>query len=369
MAGHICVGHCEKDKFAIKAYNAIYEPKESEWFAQDITTIDPREIPHADIWCFGFPCQDISVAKGGGQMGLSGERSGLFFAVTNLIREIPQEDRPPFLFIENVKNLLSVNQGWDFFSILIEMDEIGYDVQWQVLNSADYIPQNRERIFLIGCLRGRGGRKIFPIPIQERTTAIKHIQQIGNLITSQTRKNPQAGRIYDPSGIAPTLSTMQGGYQVPLTFIDLNPQPKTTAIARCLQARYYKGYSSHYGAGSGVLIGSPRSAVPIYRPDKQHVRANGRRMKNDGEDMFTLTATDHHGIYDGYRIRKLTPKECWRLQGFPDWAFDKAKAAGLSDTQLYKQAGNAVTVDVIYEIAKRFNDPLAEAEDDQIEQA
>lgn len=351
MAGHECVGHCEIDKFANIAYAAVHEPKEDEWFAADITTVRAANLPNADVWCFGFPCQDISIA--GHQRGLSGKRSGLFYAVTGLIRDLPQEDRPSILFAENVKNLLSVNRGYDFLAILAELDEIGYDVEWQVINSADYVPQNRERIYLIGHLRGRGTRQVFPI---QRANCEVSIKQIGNCMPTKTRSNPNQGRVYDPTGIAPTLNKMDGGGREPMVFIDLNPNPKTTKTARCIQARYNKGITKRYGAGSGVLVdvSDRKITVPVSRPGAIPRNKKSRRFKDDGDDMFTLITEKPHGIYDGYRIRKLTPRECWRLQGMPDWAFDRAQAAGLSDTQLYKQAGNSVTVDVIYGIAKRL---------------
>jgi DNA (cytosine-5)-methyltransferase 1 len=148
LAGHICLGHCELDKFANKSYKEMHNPREDEWFERDIRKIECKEIPKADCWCFGFPCQDISVA--GKQQGFKGERSSLFFAVTKLVRNTEKEDRPRYLFIENVKNFLSVNGGWDFLQALIELDEIGYDAEWRILNSKDFgVPQNRERLFLI----------------------------------------------------------------------------------------------------------------------------------------------------------------------------------------------------------------------------
>ena len=162
MAGHECVGHCEIDKFANKSYIAMHEPKESEWFAEDITKVRADELPGADIWCFGFPCQDISIA--GKQKGFGGHRSSLFFAVTRIIRELEEEDKPSILFIENVKNLLSVNRGYDFLKLLIELDEIGYDAEWQVLNSKHFgVPQNRERVFIVGHKRGIAKNNVFPI--------------------------------------------------------------------------------------------------------------------------------------------------------------------------------------------------------------
>lgn len=373
-AGHKCVGHCEIDKYANIAYAAIHQPEESEWFATDITAVRARDLPAADVWCFGFPCQDISVA--GRQQGLSGRRSGLFYAVTELIRGLEEKDRPKLLFIENVKNLLSVNRGYDFLAILAELAEIGYDAEWQVINSADYVPQNRERVYLIGHLRGRGTRQVLPLPGADGQIGIK---QLGNCMPTKTRSNPNQGRVYDPSGLAPTLNKMDGGGREPLiiddqgrknktlkptaicpalraqthgnqplVFIDLCPNPKKTSVARTITARYNKGFSERHGELSGVV-------VPVITPGHLVKRQNGPRFRLDGADMYTLTSQGGpHGIYDGCRIRKLTPRECWRLQGFPDWSFDRAQAAGLSDTQLYKQAGNSVTVDVICEIAKRL---------------
>ena len=128
-AGHKCIGYCEYDRFARASYEAMYDT-EGEWKADDVTKLKSEDVPYADIWCFGFPCQDISVA--GKQLGFNGHRSSLFFAVTKLIRDTKEEDRPQYLFIENVKNLLSVNRGFDFAKLLVELDEVGYDAEWQV---------------------------------------------------------------------------------------------------------------------------------------------------------------------------------------------------------------------------------------------
>jgi len=305
-AGHKCLGYVEIDKFARKSYEAIHDT-EGEWTWDDVSTINYRELPGAGAWCFGFPCQDISVANENGK-GFKGNRSSLYFAVTKRLRQIKEwnpERMPSYLLIENVKNFLSVNGGWDFLFAQIELDEIGYDCEWQVLNSKDFgVPQNRERVFIIGHLRGRDTRKIFPLTGEMPN----HLKCVGRL---DVKGDDIIRRVYDPTGISPTLTTMQGG----------NRQPKIIQ--------------------------------PVLTPDRVNKRQNGRRMKDDGEPMFTLTTQDRHGIYDGDRIRKLTPRETWRLQGFPDSAFDKASQVN-SDSQLYKQAGNSVTVNVIEAIAKRL---------------
>ncbi|CDW17254.1 DNA methyltransferase [Clostridium phage phiCDHM19] len=336
-AGHKCLGHCEYDKFANLSYNAMHKPKEDEWFERDIREIRTENIPRADVWCFGFPCQDISVA--GKQFGFRGERSSLFFTVTKLIRELKEEDRPKYLLIENVKNLLSVNGGFDFLKVLVELDEIGYDAEWQVLNSKNFgVPQNRERIFIVGHFRGRSTRKVFPIERKSR----KNLEQLNNPTHS-------TNRIYDAVGIARCIRSQAGGggAKTGLYFIDLNKNSKVTINARCLKAKYNAGVTNRNCDNSGVLVNA------VLTPDRVNKRQNGRRIKESGELMFTLTAQDKHGILKNGDIRRLTPKECFRLQGFPDKYYERA-ASVCSDSQLYKQAGNAVTANVVYEIAKRM---------------
>jgi DNA (cytosine-5)-methyltransferase 1 len=450
LAGHECVGFCEFDKFATASYTSMHlltleqrerlnkmplkqrqkeilkeEYRNGEWYANDIRRVYAGDIPRADCWCFGFPCQDISVA--GKQLGFQGNRSSLFFRVMYLIGQLEEENRPTYLFVENVKNLLSVNGGWDFARLLIEMEQRGYDAEWQVLNSKDFgVPQNRERCFIIGHLRGRSTAKIFPV---ERTDGENSIQIIGH--KDGYRKNTQ---VFAPDGITETLDTGQGGgrgHHVALPcFIDLcNSGTETTSVARCLQARYQKGCGTYKAQNSGI-------AIPVLTPDRAEKRQNGRRFKEDGEPMFTLTGQGRHGVaiepigvidpqgrkvveatkqgysecrvgidsvnlsvpgsktrrgrvgrdianildtscnqgifvqvseeltvyavwYEKYQcyiaIRRLTPKECFRLQGWTDDYFKKAEFVN-SDSQLYKQAGNGVTVNVIRAIAEKLGE-------------
>lgn len=131
-AGHKCIGYCEYDKFARASYEAMYDT-EGEWKAHDVTKLKAEDVPYADIWCFGFPCQDISVA--GKQRGLVGKRSGIYYNIIDLLKGKEESAKPAYLLVENVKNLLSINAGFDFASVLSEMDEAGYDCRWQVLNS------------------------------------------------------------------------------------------------------------------------------------------------------------------------------------------------------------------------------------------
>lgn len=322
QAGHKCVGWIEWDKFARQSYQAMYNT-EGEFNGEDIQQVQGEELPNADVWCFGFPCQDVSVA--GKQAGIrKGTRSGLFFEVIRLLEEriANKQALPKTLFIENVKNLLSIDGGWGFARMQALLDKVGYDVEWSVINSAEVVPQNRERIYIVGHLRGQSTRKVFPIIRQSGTTnqkqSVKIVHQVGNISkTDSFGGNPQVGRVYATDGLSPTLNTMQGGGR----------EPK-------------------------ILV------KPCLTPDRINKRQHGRRFKNDGEPSFTLTGQDRHGVLlekgNQVAIRKLTPLECWRLQGFTDEQFYKAKNAGVSNSQLYKQSGNAATVPVVYQIARRL---------------
>lgn len=356
--GHKCVGFIEWDKYARMSYQAMYDTK-GEFTANDIQQVKGAELPAADIWTFGSPCQDISVA--GKQKGIiEGKQSSMFFEVIRLLKERIEnkETLPSYLIMENVKALLSSNGGWDFARVILEMDQVGYDAEWAVLNSSDVVAQNRERVYIVGHLRKAGTRPVFPITRQSKafTTAAKikklgslgikehqsnlvydtkgiaptltateykrpqkiAIKQVGNLVkTNSFSGNPQRGRVYDIKGVAPTLNTMQGGGR----------EPKF--LAR-----------------------------PCLTPDRVNKRQKGRRFKDENEPEFTLTAQDRHGVLldngQTLAIRKLTPLECWRLQGFSDEQFHKAKNAGVSNSQLYKQAGNAVTTKVVEQIGRKL---------------
>jgi len=363
MAGHKCMGHCEWDKYANVSYAAIHNIEEGEWFGKDIRDTRANELPRADVWCFGFPCQDISIA--GKQLGFNGNRSSLFFTVTRLIRDTKEEDRPKYLFIENVKNLLSINGGVDFLKLLIELDEIGYDAEWQVLNSKDFgVPQNRERVFIIGHLRGRSRQEVFPIG-EKNSSVIKE-----RLKFNPNRHSSLMNSILDAGGITPALDCMQGGNRQPKVLINIDKgKIKAREDFTCLDANYYKGLDNH-AARTGVMvkeatkqgyaIATEGDSINLEQPNSKTRRGRvGKGIAN------TLTCSCNQGTLDGYRIRKLTPKECFRLQGWNDEDFEKAKKA-LNDTfykgrddsasQLYKQAGNGVTVNVIYEIAKRLEE-------------
>lgn len=284
-AGHKCVGYCEIDKYARSSYHAIHNT-EGEIDFKDITEVTDEQFRElrgkVDVICGGFPCQAFSVA--GKQLGFEDARGTLFFEIARAAKEI----KPRYIFLENVRNLLSHDKGKTFERMLKILDELGYDVEWQVLNSKNFgVPQNRERVFIVGHLRGERTSRIFPI----------------------TRG---AARVSNGSSI-----------------------DKVYKVREAVK----KGYSLA-GIGDSINFSHPNSKT-----------RRGRVGKNIAN---TLLTSDEQGVVlSDYKIRKLTPRECWRLQGFPDWAFDKAQEVN-SNSQLYKQAGNSVTVNVIEEIAKRF---------------
>ncbi len=289
--------------------------------------------------------------------------------------------------MENVKGLLSHDKGRTFGTIIQALDELGYVVEWQLFNSKFWgVPQNRERVYILVTRQDVfNGSKLFDLGKQQKKVTSRlvdvleeHVEETYYLSNDKTKNltlnTDFSGRlnhydyravdsIHSPKKVVPTLNTMQGGDR------------------------------------------QPKIAIPVLTSDRVNKRQNGRRFKDDGEEMFTLTAQDKHGVLvreatkQGYtiakqgdsvnvaypksktrrgrvgkqvaqtlqagdvnqgvvtkdiRIRKLTPLECWRLQGFTDEQFQKAKDSGMSNSQLYKQAGNAVTVNVVDAIVSKL---------------
>ena len=321
-AGHECVGFCEIDKFARKSYKAIHDTK-GEIELHDITAVSDdtvRGIGRVDVICGGFPCQAFSIA--GKRQGFEDTRGTLFFEIARFASIL----RPRLLFLENVKGLLNHDRGNTFETILSALDELGYDVEWQVLNSKNFgVPQNRERVFIIGHLRGKRTRGVFPFGGNSEEINGNNIIQIND--SKKIRKQlkyENIWRVIDTKGIAPTLGTMQGG----------NREPKIKVREATAQ-----GYAKAE-IGDSVNLAHPNSKTRRGRVGK-------------GQANTLLTGESQGVVTPDFRIRKLTPRECWRLQGFPDWAFDRAKEVN-SNSQLYKQAGNSVTVNVIEAIAREL---------------
>ena len=344
--GFQCVGHCEIDKYADTSYRAIHDIGEEERYYPDARTIDPSDLPHFDLLCGGFPCQSFSMA--GHRRGFDDARGTLFFEVARLA----QARRPPYLLLENVPGLLSHDKGKTFCTILTALDDLGYHVEWSVLNSKHFgVPQSRRRVFLIGYLDPRCAGKILPVFGHDGKALI---QLIGG---------PQGSRVYDPSGVACTQTAGAGGMggKTGLYLIDLcKGKPEQTEVARCITARYGQTtLSTHQRERSGVLLIKEdtkcgyKEAAPGDTVNLGFLSCV-RRGRVGKDIAFTLESSSTQGIVErGGRIRRLMPRECLRLQGFEDEQIDKILAI-TSDAQAYKQAGNSVTVNVIEAIGHRI---------------
>ena len=346
--GFTCTGHCEIDKFADKSYRALFDT-EGEWFCSDIKKADPNEIPEFDLLCAGFPCQPFSIA--GNLGGFSDPRGSLFFEIARLA----QARKPAYLLLENVPNLLSHDGGRTFASILHALDRLGYGLEWQVLNSSDFgVPQSRKRLYLIGYLDERCRGKVFPFTETAGTSPV------------QIRRGSQGKRVYSTEGVSCTLTSGAGGFG-----------GKTGLYAQGLPIRSNTkaGYKTAY-PGDSVRLSYPTT-------DKKRGRVGHQiaHTLTTSADQGVLCCVDLNenpeftgysrcittnqssgihthrreisGVWDGMRIRRLTPRECLRLQGWTDDRIDLILPIQ-SDAQLYKQAGNGVTVNVVEAIGKRL---------------
>lgn len=305
QAGMECVGFCELDKFAHRAFKLLHDQNERMWSAYDVRSVTDddlrlleRKRGRIDLIAGGFPCQAFSIA--GKRKGFADATRGtLFFEIVRFASIL----RPKYLLLENVTGILNHDGGRTFETIIRTLDELGYVGEWNVLNSSSYVPQNRERVFIVASLRGTSGGKVFPFG-SENT---KSVTVVGRL---DIKGDDYIKRVYDSNGISPCLPTMQGGSQEPKVLVTKKGNElKQIQRFTCLDANYGKGLDNHQA---------------------------------------------RTGVVDSGRVRKLTPLECFRLQSFPDEWYYKLKSAGISDSQLYKMAGNAVTSRVAYEIGKRI---------------
>jgi DNA (cytosine-5)-methyltransferase 1 len=401
--GHELVGACEIDGHARRVYAKRF-PGVPIW--ENATKIKPEELPDFDGLAAGFPCQTFSVA--GKRLGFEESRGTLFYEIAR----IAKQKRPRFLLLENVKGLLSHDGGKTLAEILATLDELGYDAEWEVLNSKRWVPQNRERIFIIGYPRGTAPPKVFPVGLadQEAPVESKRTKVIGG--------NSQSSYVYDQEGVSPALSAGTHGYAMGnIAVVKDHDKLRELEgnIANCIDSNYWKGRDNHgqrtlvqlnetphdtgriydtdglartLRANSGGM-GSKTGLYAVMNPGYENKEQNGRRIKDEGDEMFTLTAQDRHGVAivadrsrnqaklgrnlespksisnsltsatkdnlvsKDTKVRRLTPLECERLQGFPDnWT------EGLSDTQRYKCCGNAVTVPVVEFIIKRLDERI-----------
>lgn len=344
-------------------------------------------LPDVDVICGGFPCQSFSIA--GKRRGFDDIRGTLFFEIAR----IAAVKKPALLFLENVPGLLSHDKGRIFATILSTLDNIGYDVWWQVCNSANFgVPQSRNRLYIIGYNRkkcegeilpfnqtnpktiirrlpGSEGRRVYsnealgitltassntglyiiPIPVKSKTKSGYQLAFPNDSIDiAYIELNSRRGRV--GAEIAHTLMT---GSTQAYYFIDMNSNPKLTELARCITARQDSGINHRKGEHSGIMVIVKELTADevLQLGDKSDYWT----FENPNDDTITaLIIFDNEGnFFIGY-IRRLTPRECWRLQGFTDEQFDKVISAGISDTQLYKMAGNAVSVPVISAFGKQI---------------
>ena len=382
---HEIVGISEIDKYAIKSYEAMYGETRNYG---DISKIE--RLDYADLWTYGFPCQDISLA--GDMKGIvRGEtRSGLLHEVERLLEVAKEENTlPEFLIMENVKNLVSKKFIGDFQRWIDKLSDLGYTTEWKTLIASDYgIPQRRERVFAVSVRKDRGGYS-FPEPMllekkfrdlleeeveekyflrkemfeyferhsreckekglgfrfqpvardvceiaktittregtrgYENFIQEKTCNQVGRLVGDKWKNRENISRVYDSNSLCPTITAGGGGHHEIKIIV-----PEATK----------KGYAI---AEKGDSI------------DIAYINQNKRRARVDKERAHTITTSPQIGTLTDHGVRKLTPRECWRLMGFTDSDFDKARAV-CSDTQLYKQAGNSIVVQVLEGILKKL---------------
>ena len=310
-------------------------------------------MPDFDCLVGGFPCQAFSVA--GKRKGFEDTRGTLFFDLARIL----QAKRPRLFIFENVKGLLSHDGGRTVRVIISTITELGYDVQWQVLNSKNFgVPQNRERIIFVGNLRGTPRPKVFPIGLNETKTSGK----IKRIVDGY-----QSTSIYSPDGVSVTLASEAGGLGAKTGLYAVETTGRIKQIIGGSQGyRVYdpNGISTTLASeAGGVGAKTGLYAVPVLTPDRLNKRQNGRRFKEPEDPSFTLTAQDRQGVAlcsatDVITIRRLTPTECERLQGFPDgWTqrglFGK-EGRMISDSRRYKALGNAVTTNVIEAVLRKI---------------
>ena len=380
---HEVVDYVEIDKYAVKSYNAIHN---SNFEPQDITQWD-KDI-EVDLIMHGSPCQDFSLAgkQAGGDEG-AGTRSSLMYETIRIVSKL----KPKYVIWENVKNLLSVKHRHNFDAYLEIMENLGYENHYQVLNAKDYgIPQNRERVFTISILKEsivyddynsnirkdqgtigtlttncgssiiRNGWKIieceqnFTFPLkQELTLRLKDMSENEvdekyylseykiNSISHWKAYQKPFEKVQGKNSIVPTLTARGAGeeHSGMITYSD-SLDNTTNLQDKCLNIKEAtkKGYKEAYD-GDSVNLEQPNSKT--------------RRGRVGNQVAQTLTTSCNQGVVNNYRIRKLTPKECWRLMGFDDEDFEKASQVN-SNAQLYKQAGNSIVVQVLEAIFREL---------------
>jgi DNA (cytosine-5)-methyltransferase 1 len=348
---HEQVFACEIDKYARKSFEAIHGNPHT--FYKDITKRDHSEIPQLDLYVAGFPCQAFSMA--GKRKGFDDVRGTLFFNVAEFIKI----NQPKCFILENVKGLLSHDSGKTFQTIISLLtdnggtangqifipyfeDGLGYHVYYKVLNTKDYgIPQNRERIFIIGFKEFRQFSFPKPFPLELRLKDMlqdnpdyKYFLSDKQLHSIKNSKHEHSARIHDIDGFSPTIMAKSGGGHEP--YIEMPIDDKYFLSDKMVES-FTNHKERHKEKGTGFQ----------WQPKEGDDIANALRAN------AALCPTDNSLKTDQYKIRRLTPLECFRLQGFPDDAFFRAEKVN-SDTQLYKQAGNSITTCVMVQLFKKI---------------
>ena len=331
--GFQCVGFCECDKYAQQSYRALFECEE-EWYSSDARTIDPAELPEFDLLCGGFPCQAFSIA--GARKGFGDSRGTLFFELSRMAAA----RKPRYLLFENVPGLLNHDHGRTFAAILDALGGLGYHVEWQVLNSKDFgVPQSRRRVYIVGYLDERCRGKILPFTTANETPL------------TCIHDGPQGSRVYDPSGVSCTLTSGAGGvggktglYQVGFPVKEATRKgykmayPGDSIDLAYSQMNTRRGRVGHKIAHTlttdvtqGTLIESPQFVDMNEDPEITEIARCLTAKQNGGIRKHKREAS---GVLIGGRIRRLTPRECLRLQGWTDDRIDKILAIQ-SDSQVY----------------------------------
>ena len=292
----------------------IYNKNFGEYPHGDITKINASDVPNHDILVGGFPCQNVSIA--GKREGLCGKKSGLFFDIVRIVRE----KQPEYILLENVAGILSSNCGWDFARILIELEDVGYECEWEVRNTKAYLPQNRERVFLVGHLTGseRSRSKIFPIG--------------------------EGGQLPDKK--EPTVYCIDANY-----YKGVARQARTTVLCDSGQGRKNQPLDETIAplrANTGASHNNIVCHSTLPRSSKSGKGGTGRLSRTDGA-TYCLDAANNIAVEMYGKVRRLTPNECELLQGFP-----RGWTAGVADTNRYRCIGNSVTVPVVADIMKKI---------------
>jgi len=372
---HEIVDAVEIDKYAVQAFNAVHG---TSFEPQDITKWD-KDIK-CDLIMHGSPCQDFSIAgkQAGGDKD-SGTRSSLMYETLRIVEKL----RPKYVIWENVRNVVSPKHRHNFDAYQDRMTELGYKNFWKILNAKDYnVPQNRQRVFTVS-IREREREYEWPTPmplerklsdVLEKSVEEKYYltdKQIQSFIaqTERAKANGQGFAFVPIEGdSAHTICTRPGSRQTD-NFIRERERGVIDGIYNNRPKRVYKTVAPTLTGHAGRLetwedsmslpiktatkkgydIAKDGDGIDLGYPDSQ------TRRGRVGHDIAkTLTCSDQMGTLDGMRIRKLTPKECWRLMGFDDEDIEKAQATGLSNAQLYKQAGNSIVVDVLEGILRNL---------------